>query len=414
MSGCRKKSKILQLVVILIGMLFLAPGLLFAHDEDPAAIAKRKTAITKFFNENACLDCHGSTAKYNLLWAREGYSHSGHKNGGNAFYANGEECQRCHTNEGFIKYTTTGMIDEKSYIEHPSQPGCFTCHDPHNTGDLSLRTVKPVTLSNGKTFNIGKGNLCANCHQTRGTAQELVKALPANKLAGYWGAHHGPQSDMLIGNNAYEYPGKTYYSSVHATLVKDGCAECHMSYPKQRFGFSPAMSGHSFSIEGEVHHAPKLNNSGCLGNCHSKVGQVMAPNPDTPKDSDTFWWHQTDAVFDIEAKADFDHDGKVEPLQSEIEGLLDMINNSVGTGLLQKGELPIFKKNGGFNWTRSQKMRSLEEVAALYNYKFVLEDRSRGIHNAPYAIQILYDTIASLDPSFDVSMRNVIKPPEKK
>ncbi|MBA7528418.1 hypothetical protein ES705_20601 [subsurface metagenome] len=39
------------------------------------------------------------------------------------------------------------------------------------------------------------------------------------------------------------------------------------------------------------------------------------------------------------------------------------------------------------------------------NYKYVLEDRSLGVHNAAYAIQILYDTIESLDPGFDTSNR---------
>ena len=52
-------------------------------------------------------------------------------------------------------------------------------------------------------------------------------------------------------------------------------------------------------------------------------------------------------------------------------------------------------------------------MAALWNYKFVAEDRSRGIHNAPYTIQLLYDSIESLDPSFNVSKRNEYKPPEE-
>ena len=216
---------------------------------------------------------------------------------------------------------------------------------------------------------------------------------------------------MLIGTNAYEYPGKTYYNSVHSTLIKNSCLECHMSTPNGRFSFAPDMAGHSFSMVGEVHHQPKLNVTGCLGNCHSKVGQVKAVNPDTP--ADTFWWHQTEAVYDILAKADFDNDGKVEPLQAEIEGLLNFFVNKNGTGVLQKGELPMYKKDGNWNWTRSKDIRPEKEVAALYNYKYVLEDRSRGMHNAPYTIQILYDSLQSLDPGFDVTKRNIYRPPSE-
>jgi hypothetical protein len=55
---------------------------------------------------------------------------------------------------------------------------------------------------------MGKGNLCANCHNSRYKATDLVKPVEANKVAGHWGAHHGPEADMLLGTNAYEYPGK--------------------------------------------------------------------------------------------------------------------------------------------------------------------------------------------------------------
>lgn len=412
MSGCGKKSSILKMVVFLVCLMFLFPGLLFAdEDESPAEVAKRKASITKFFNEAGCLDCHGSTPKYNLLWAKAGYKESVHANGGNSFYSNGQGCQRCHTNEGFIDYIATGMVDDKAFIKYPSQPGCFTCHDPHVNGDMSLRTEKPVKLANGATFDIGDGNLCANCHQTRLPVKDLVKATPANKVSGHWGGHHGPQSDMLIGNNGYEFPGKKYYSSVHSTLVKDGCIECHMATPNGRFAYQPDMSGHSFEIVGHVHHQPKLNTAGCLGNCHSKVKQVDVKNEDTPHEG--FWWHQSEAIFDIEAKADFDNDGKIEPLQAEIEGILNLFVNNKGTGVLQKGDLPLYKKDGTWNWTRSEKMRSEKELAAVYNYKLVAEDRSRGIHNAPYTIQILYDSLQSLDSSFDASKRNVYKPPEE-
>jgi hypothetical protein len=235
--------------------------------------------------------------------------------------------------------------------------------------------------------------------------------MPAKKIAGYWGAHHGTMADMLIGTNAYEYPDKKYYSSVHSTLTKNSCLECHMTFPDKRFGYTPAIGGHSFNIAGEIHHQPKLNVAGCLGKCHTEMKQVKSDNPDTPKKG--FWWHQTGAVFATEAKADFDNDGKVEPLQAEVEGLLNLFVNTKGTGYLQQGELPMYKKDGTWNWTRSDKERPQKDVAALYNYKFVVEDRSRGIHNAPYTIQILYDSIATLDSGFDTSKRNIYRPPEE-
>jgi len=46
----------------------------------------------------------------------------------------------------------------------------------------------------------------------------------------------------------------------------------------------------------------------------------------------------------------------------------------------------------------------LEVVAALYNYKFVLEDGSKGIHNSTYAVQLLMDFIKALDKNFEEAL----------
>ena len=282
MNGYRKTSELMKVVILTICLLFLVPGLLLAAEE-PAKVAARKAALAAFFDKSLCQDCHGTQPVYNIRSARTGYDTSGHKNGGHSFYANGGDCIKCHTHEGFVKYGGKDVeIDSKEYVAAPTQPSCFSCHEPHKTGDMSLKLTGPVKLNNGKIFDIGNGNLCANCHQSRRSAKATVKALPANKVPGHWGPHHGPQADMLVGNNAWKYPDKTYYSSVHSTLTKDGCSECHMTFPKTRFSYEPGMGGHSFRLVGEVHHQPKLNTAGCLGNCHTKMGQVKVPDPDSP------------------------------------------------------------------------------------------------------------------------------------
>lgn len=362
----------------------------------PGAGYSADVAELYVFFADLCNDCHGANPKYAIYSARGGYDHSGHKNNGNAYYANGDGCQQCHTHEGFLEYLEKGAIDPKSYVQYPSQPNCFTCHDPHKKGDLSLRKTTALSLANGTQFDMGKGNLCANCHQVRGKSKETVKAMPVNKVFGHWGAHHGPQADMTVGTNAYEFKGKTYYSSVHATLIKEGCVSCHMSYPKGRYGFNPGISGHSFRVGADIHDSPKLNTAGCLGQgCHTEMKQVKGKD-----------------VFDYKAKADFDNDKKVESLQEEVEGLLNYFVNKNGSGYLQKLNPPMYKADGRWNMNGSDKMRPVNEMAALYNYKFVLEDRSRGIHNAPYTIQILYDALQILDPAFDTSKRNAYNRPE--
>ena len=122
MSGCKKTSNVLEVVVLTMVFLFLVPGLLLANEEDPAKVAARKAALNAFFDKNLCQDCHGATPIYDIRSARTGYDTSGHKNGGHSFYANGGDCIQCHTHEGFVKYGgKNAKIDDKEYIPMPSR-----------------------------------------------------------------------------------------------------------------------------------------------------------------------------------------------------------------------------------------------------------------------------------------------------
>ena len=333
-----------------------------------------------------CIDCHGSETKFPVRGARSQYLTSGHRNLGNASYANSDDCQGCHTNEGFIERAKTGKVDVKKFVRYPSEIGCFTCHAPHDTGDFSLRKTSAVTLANGVKFDRGSGNLCASCHQARRTPNDEVRArnIPTES----WGAHHGPQADMLSGTNAYEYPGKQYSSSDHAALPQATCITCHMALPNGRYSLAPSIGGHSFKVEGEVHEEPKLNNAGCLNSgCHGEMNQAKG----TP-------------FFDRKAPADYDGNGKTETLQQEVEGLYERLINERGTGLLQKLKPPLYDAKGKF--IESNKTQyPVEIVGALYNYKFVKEDGSKGIHNTTYAVQLLMDAIKALDKNFDDSKR---------
>ena len=360
------------------GILGLLPFLLSAA----ASISDAQTSILP----KGCVDCHGSETKFPVRGARSQYLTSGHKTIGNASYSNSDDCQGCHTNEGFIERVKTGTVDVKKFVRYPSEIGCFTCHAPHDTGDFSLRKTSAVTLANGVRFDRGNGNLCANCHQARRTPKDEVK--PRNIPTASWGAHHGPQADMLSGTNAYEYPGKKYSSSAHAALPQATCVTCHMTLPSGRYSLSPAIGGHSFNVGGEVHEEPKLNNAGCLSSgCHGEMNQAKGAH-----------------FFDRKPPADYDRNGKIETIQQEVQGLYERLINDKGTGLLQTLKPPIYDAKGVFI-ENNKTQYPVEVVGALYNYKFVKEDGSKGIHNTTYAVQLLMDSIKTLDKNFDDAKR---------
>ncbi|MFZ4617091.1 MAG: hypothetical protein ACOYM2_12965 [Rectinemataceae bacterium] len=343
-----------------------------------------------------CMGCHGSTApKYPILGAKLGYEASVHSIGGNARYSNAGGCQRCHTNEGFIEYVTMGM-DPVAYndyasktpvpfINYPSQPGCFSCHDPHTTGDMSLRTVKQVTLVDGTIYDGGKGNLCASCHQSRTNIAKAMPTMTAKSLNANWGAHHGPQADVIAGTGGYQFAGKKY--TAHTMMVTDSCVTCHMGQPDGRYGFSPKVGGHSFNMAGNVHEAAVINMNACLS-CHPDVKQVVG----TP-------------LYAIKGKSDYDQNGKIEPIQQEVQGLLNKFVNKAGKGYLQTLKPPMYTSDGKWAGPPADAPYKLAHFAALYNYKLVLEDKSLGVHNAIYEIELLYDSLQALDPKFNVSVR---------
>jgi hypothetical protein len=160
-----------------------------------------------------------------------------------------------------------------------------------------------------------------------------------------------------------------------------------MTLPSGRYSLSPAIGGHSFRIVGEVHEQHRVNNAGCTsGGCHGEMNQVKGTH-----------------YFDKKAQADYDGDGKVESVQEEVQGLLEKFINAKGTGVLQTMKDPPYNAKG--NFINSKTQYPVEVVAALYNYKFVLEDRSKGVHNTTYAVQLLMDSLKALDKTFDDSKR---------
>jgi hypothetical protein len=345
------------------------------------SIADAQTSILP----KGCVDCHGSETKFPVRGVRSQYHTSGHRTLGNASYANAGDCQSCHTNEGFIQRVKTGKVDTKQFVANPSEIGCFTCHAPHDNGNFSLRTTAKVTLANAVVFDKEKGNLCANCHRARRMPKDEVRArnIPSDS----WGAHHGPQADMLAGTNAYEFPGKKYSSSVHGALPNANCVTCHMNLPSGRYSLTPSVGGHSFRIAGEVHENHKVNTAGCTtSGCHGSIDQVKGTH-----------------FFDKKAAQDYDGDGKLETVQEEVQGLLEKFVNDKGSGLFQTMKEPMYDQKRKFINTKTQ--YPVEAVAALYNYKFVLEDRSNGVHNMTYAVQILMDSLKALDKNFDDSKR---------
>lgn len=260
-------------------------------------------------------------------------------------------CAACHSGIGFIAQTQGTNTSDTSY--HPIN--CQTCHDPHgetvpstNAPNPNLvRAMTSVTLMDGTVVtNGGEGLLCMQCHHARQKASTYATTYHSN-----FGPHHGPQADMLQGVNGFNY-GQTIPSSAHANAVSDSCVTCHMQTLATNNPSFLLAGGHTFNVS--------ANGVDLVAACQQCHGATVTS-------------------FDFPLQ-DYNGDGVIQGVQTEVQTLLNKL-----AALLPPG----VNTTNMSTWTTPQ-------LEAAYNWEFVSNDGSLGIHNTAYAVGLLKASIANL------------------
>jgi hypothetical protein len=216
-----------------------------------------------------------------------------------------------------------------------------------------------VTLIDGtKVTNAqaGEGILCMQCHQSRMAAS----AVDTTAGSAHFGPHEGPQADMLMGTNGYTY-GQTIPSSAHQYVTTNTCVDCHMQTVASTDPAFMKAGDHTFSTTYAPAGQPAEDLVGACQTCHG---------PDiTTFNFPTF---------------DFSGNGTVSGVQTEVQGLLDQLSALLPPNAQAKTSLTIDS-----TWTKPQ-------LEAAYNWLFVTNDGSKGIHNMEYTVGLLKASIANL------------------
>lgn len=256
-------------------------------------------------------------------------------------------CVRCHSGIGFIQ-TTDGVAEEDLSLEYEPIT-CQVCHDPHSGDNHHQIRDVDVTFANGvEVTEGGLGRLCMNCHQSR---TDITGGIVYKSRLG---PHHGPQGDMLAGTGMWEF-GKKIGSSSHIKTVEDSCVGCHMQI------IDPADP--AFNLAGD--HTFKLVwDNGTPDNTDDDVDLVSACQS----------CHGEIEDFNFPTE-DYDGDGVIEGARDEVHGLMDMLAM----------QLPPY----GEPTVKASSSMSVAELSAAYNYIFIQEDRSFGVHNMKYTIGVL-------------------------
>jgi formate-dependent nitrite reductase cytochrome c552 subunit len=274
-------------------------------------------------------------------------------------------CLLCHDGKGLIP---GGRVAGKD-ITDPEPMTCDTCHDwggSENPSSLrkfgeSKLAGAPLTVVNGKSA------MCTTCHNARKAADD--KSVAAASVP-----HRGPQGEMVAGVGGFEFPGPKYANSPHTT-IENSCVTCHMADPVE--GGEGKVGGHTFKVV-----AGEIENTNACVECHPKTETVNRP-----------------------AYGDFDGDTKLEGIQSEVAGLVELlqkaiserIDGSKGSFAESHGALVFVDRNGK---EMDKKTYDPTLLKAAWNMIFVENDGSEGVHNPVYAVQLLqasYKAVSGTD-----------------
>lgn len=323
--------------------------------------------MVKTLSSDNCAWCHDSGSHHYLP---ESADASVHANPTTLSRGSSASCAPCHSGSGFVAWIKNGKQDLTS-APAIAPIACAVCHDPHDvTNPNQLRTVT-ATFMNGVKVSTGqKGALCMNCHQARREAVSYTNDY-LNNLSSHYGPHHGAQGDMLAGTNGITF-GLSYSTSPHLSATKDACVDCHMApVTVPSSGIIPKVGAHSFNM---VDPDTKADNVSACTPCHGTFGTKFS-----------------EKKFYVNGNADLDGDGTAKGLQDEMEGLL----HKLALLLPPKGSTDVSVTDSSY---------TLVEAQAAWNYFFVEEDRSLGVHNPAYAYSLIASAIQKLDPTTDIKL----------
>ncbi|MBN2226370.1 MAG: hypothetical protein JW763_03300 [candidate division Zixibacteria bacterium] len=342
-------KRIIPAMIMALGALIAVLAVLPGCDDLITQYNYDTTFIT--IQDSTCVAACHSDANMDMLIAIRQWEHSRHSSDSLIDFdefglglENTKTCgPQCHNQEGFIT-SLQSSVDE---IEFPLEIGCFSCHAPHTYWELdSLRYYDPVVLADGFTYNRGNSNICALCHQATATVAsaitDQIDLLDSVTIYPSWAAHASNQADMMMGTGGYEY-GAGPGNSAHYNASGSNCVKCHMNVA---IGFE--LGGHSFTMESDGDQLVEACN---VSGCH--IGSPLTGFTDVSADQTSF----IDSLSILHTAL-------------ETKGITDDYAGKIGDAGL---------------------------AGALYNYRFIINDGSNGVHNTDYALGLIRESLIYLD-----------------
>ncbi|MCC6148206.1 MAG: hypothetical protein IT308_11645 [Anaerolineaceae bacterium] len=299
-------------------------------------------------------------------------------------------CAKCHTSGGLPQF-----LANNTNISMPVSDGlsCETCHS--NLQTFARHESPVVTFPSGAKLSFEDSpddNLCLNCHQGQQSAVSVGRLIAgldpdqSDEKLRFLNIHYFAAGATLFGTEAkgmYEYPNKKYAGAFSHPAPQNTCSGCHDA------------------------HALAPDEAACIA-CH----RVEEPEQ-----------------IRMKSTGDYDGDGNAEEgLKGEVDTMAEQLYAAMQTYARDALKAPIAydpyaypyffadsNDNGKVDAEEMKPDNSYKNwtprlVAAAYNYQYVQKDPGAYVHNAPYILQVLYDTLDDLGKKVPINMQGKVRP----
>jgi hypothetical protein len=323
--------------------------------------------------------------------AIEAWARSGHADASSEAFRHWDEegeipavCATCHSGVGFRSFH--GLDGSAPGLREEAFPvggvvDCETCHNP------GMSRITEITLSSQIVHPVSTGEAsCVTCHQGRASGLTVETAIADKPLdtpdaeLRFVNPHYNIAAATNLGGYGslgYQYPGKTYSGRFgHAKPVAT-CASCHDPH-RLTVAEQTCLTCHE-SGDPEVIRIARQSYDGS-GDTTKGIYQDIAAN------RDLLMGLIGDYAAEIAGKA-IVYDGARYPYffaDANGDGRADEVDGR-----------PV-----GYDAFTPRLLR------AVYNWKFVGADPGIHVHNPPYALQLLYDSIEDLSGALGRDMQS--------
>jgi hypothetical protein len=325
---------------------------------------------------NKCRTCHAphdnTVLQQNKDWADSGHGDTVAQPWIHYDFKARDDCNRCHTTTGYVKYVTTG--DKLAWATANSSDKtkevlrCDGCHTDYSWKRRALGPVK-ADYTNVPSFfypDAKTSNICLNCHIGRESG-DSIKYLPATTdftNASFINSHYLTAGGTLFAKTGYEFSNRSYvnvsyfaHDKIGITDIEDTgttrgpCVSCHLTSPNSHT-FLPVTKNASDVITA-------LTSTLCA-NCHSGAYAL------TPAELE----------------------GEKKGLAAALDALRAQLS---AQGYTYSSGYPYFSSK---NWEQAfGSGAGPNTMGAAFNFNLLINDPGAFAHNRFYTKRLIYDSI---------------------